>query len=71
MITLSADPALFDGPRIHAWLASSYCSPGIARPLVERALGGSHCLGAYRGGTQIGFARAITDRATFAAARRA
>ncbi len=52
--------------RIHGWLASSYWSPGIARALVERAIAGSHCLGAYRGGEQIGFARMITDHATFA-----
>ncbi len=51
--------------RIHGWLASSYWSPGIARALVERAIAGSHCLGAYRGDEQVGFARMITDHATF------
>lgn len=65
-ITLSDDPALLDVARIHGWLASSYWSPGIARALVERAIAGSHCLGAYRGDEQIGFARMITDHATFA-----
>ena len=34
--------------------------------LVERARKGSHCVGAYRDSEQIGFARAITDHATFA-----
>ena len=33
---------------------------------VERAIAGSHCLGAYRNEEQIGFARTITDYATFA-----
>lgn len=65
-ITLSDDPALLDVERIHGWLASSYWSPGIARGTVERAIDGSHCLGAYRDGNQIGFARMITDHATFA-----
>jgi len=63
---LSDEKARLDVARIHGWLASSYWSPGIARALVERAIAGSHCLGAYREGAQIGFARMITDRATFA-----
>ena len=66
MIELDDDEARLDTARVHGWLAGSYWSPGIARELVERAIAGSHCLGAYRGGRQIGFARAITDHATFA-----
>ena len=66
MIDLSDDKARLDVARIHGWLASSYWSPGIERALVERAIAGSHCLGAYRDGAQIGFARMITDHATFA-----
>jgi GNAT superfamily N-acetyltransferase len=33
---------------------------------VERSIRGSLCFGAYREGAQIGFARVISDRATFA-----
>ena len=66
MIELDDDKARIDVARVHAWLASSYWSPGIAREVVERAIAGSHCLGAYRDGQQVGFARAITDHATFA-----
>jgi len=66
MIELSDDKGRLQIGRIHAWLASSYWSPGIARGLVERAIAGSHCLGAYRGDVQLGFARMITDHATFA-----
>ena len=66
MTELSDDKARLDVDRIHAWLASSYWSPGIARSLVERAIAGSHCLGAYRDGIQIGYARMVTDHATFA-----
>lgn len=66
MIELSDDITKIDVARVHGWLASSYWSPGIARDLVVRAIAGSHTLGAYRDGGQIGYARAITDRATFA-----
>ncbi|WP_277969794.1 GNAT family N-acetyltransferase [Sphingomonas echinoides] len=65
-IILSDDRSLLQIDRIHGWLASSYWSPGIARDLVERAIAGSHPLGAYRGDVQVGFARMITDHATFA-----
>jgi GNAT superfamily N-acetyltransferase len=64
---LSDDRALLQIERIHVWLASSYWSPGIARGTVERAIAGSHPLGAYdAAGVQRGFARMITDHATFA-----
>ncbi len=66
MIGLDDDKTRLDVTRVHGWLAGSYWSPGIARDLVERAIAGSHCLGAYRDDGQIGFARAITDYATFA-----
>ena len=65
MIELSDDKARLDVARIHGWLAGSYWSPGIDRALVERAIAGSHCLGAYSDGGQVGFARMITDGATF------
>lgn len=65
-ILLSDDPARLDVTRVHAWLASSYWSPGVARETVERAIAHSHCLGAYAGDTQIGYARMVTDRTTFA-----
>ena len=66
MTVFDDNPARLDIARIHAWLASSYWSPGISRELIEKAIHGSHPLGAYRDGEQIGFARAITDHATFA-----
>lgn len=66
MIDLDDDKARLDVDRIHHWLAGNYWSPGIDRDTVERAIAGSHALGAYRDGVQVGFARAITDHATFA-----
>ncbi|GFE73321.1 N-acetyltransferase [Novosphingobium sp. TCA1] len=66
-IELSDDPSRLDLARIHGWLASSYWTPGVARAQVERQIAGSHCLGAYLpDGTQVGFARVISDRASFA-----
>lgn len=66
MIELDDNPARLDLDKVHGWIADSYWSPGIARALFDRAVAGSHCLGAYHKGTQVGFARAITDHATFA-----
>ncbi len=60
------DKARLDLDTIHRWLASSYWSPGIDRALIEQAIKGSHCLGVYRDNQQLGFARTITDHATFA-----
>jgi GNAT superfamily N-acetyltransferase len=52
---------------VHAFLTTSYWSPGIARDRVERAIAGSLCFGLYApDGAQAGFARVVTDRATFA-----
>ena len=65
-IILSDDASRLQIDRIHGWLASSYWSPGIERALVKRAIAGSHSLGAYRDDEQVGFARMITDHATFA-----
>src|SRR5258708_1775070 len=63
-----------DVAAIHAFLTESYWSPGIPRETVERALDGSLNFGLYRSvdnsvnnmGRQIGFARVVTDGATFA-----
>ena len=66
MIELDEDKARLDVARVHGWLATSYWTPGIARDLVEAQIAGSHCVGAYRDGQQIGFTRAISDRASFA-----
>jgi GNAT superfamily N-acetyltransferase len=66
VIELDDNPARLDLARVHGWLAASYWSPGIERDLLDRAIAGSHPLGAYRDGEQVGFARAITDHATFA-----
>jgi GNAT superfamily N-acetyltransferase len=64
---LSTDPARLDLEAIHAYLTRSYWSPGIPREVVDRAAANSLCFGIYHAGEgQVGFARVVTDRATFA-----
>ena len=65
--TVSDDPARLDVAAIHAFLARSDWAPGIPRALVERSIRHSLAFGVYRAdGAQVGFARVISDRATFA-----
>jgi GNAT superfamily N-acetyltransferase len=68
--TVSDDPARLDLDVVHGYLARSYWAAGIPRALVERSLAHSLCFGLYlpgeRGERQAGFARVVTDRATFA-----
>jgi GNAT superfamily N-acetyltransferase len=63
---ISFDTEALDLDTIHGFLTTSYWSPGIPRETVARAIAGSLCVGAYRAGRQLGFARVVTDRATFA-----
>jgi GNAT superfamily N-acetyltransferase len=64
--TVSTDPARLDLDVIHGYLSTSYWASGITRETLARAIAGSLPLGLYCNGRQIGFARVITDRATFA-----
>jgi GNAT superfamily N-acetyltransferase len=63
---ISTDPARLDLHAVHAYLTRSYWATGIPIDVVRRAAANSLCFGLYRGDEQVGFARVITDRATFA-----
>ena len=63
---ISDDKARLDTDLIHGFLKGSYWSPGVPRAIVERAIRESLCFGVYRGAEQVGFARVVTDKATFA-----
>jgi GNAT superfamily N-acetyltransferase len=64
--TLSDDPQRLDLTAIHAYLRRAYWSEQIPFDIVERAARGSLCIGAYdASGAQVGFARFISDYATF------
>lgn len=65
---ISTDPARLDMDRIHRFLSNwpGWETDGISRPVLERALKNSLCFGVFEGEQQIGFARVVTDYATFA-----
>lgn len=63
---ISADPSKIDVAVVHAFLTRSYWAEGIDEATVRRSIENSLCFGAYRDGRQVGFARVVTDRATFA-----
>lgn len=63
---ISTDVDAIDLDLVHGFLTTAYWSPGVSRETVERAIQHSLCFGVYRGDEQIGFARVVTDRATFA-----
>lgn len=63
--SISTDTQRLDVAAIHAFLSRSYWSPGIPIGVVERAIANSPCFGLIHGPEQIGFARVITDKATF------
>lgn len=64
--TLVSDQDAIDPVAAHAYLTTSYWSPGIPVETVRRAVAGSLCVAVRHEGVQVAMARAITDRATFA-----
>ena len=65
-VTVDTDKTRLDLATIHAFLATSYWAKGLPREVLERAVAGSLCFGLYDGARQVGFARVVTDGATFA-----
>ena len=63
---ISTDPARLDLAMVHGFLTRSYWAAGIPLETVRRAIQHSLAFGLYHGNEQIGFARIISDRATFA-----
>ncbi len=64
---VSTDPARLDLDLVHAVLRDSYWAQGIPRDTLERAIANSLNFGLYApDGAQAGFARVVTDRATYA-----
>jgi hypothetical protein len=64
---ISTDAGRLDMAVIHKFLTEdSYWSRGIPRSTVDRAIENSLCFGVYHGAAQVGFARVVTDRSTFA-----
>lgn len=63
---ISSDSQLLDIHAVHAYLTRSYWAEGISPDIVSKAIEGSLCFGLFEDARQVGFARVITDRATFA-----
>lgn len=64
--TITTDPAKLDLDVIYDFLSRSYWAAGVPVEVVKRSIENSTCFGLFEGDRQIGFARVITDRATFA-----
>jgi len=63
---ISDDPNRLQIQVIHKYLSEdSYWAQGVPMSIVEKSIANSLCFGVYHEGQQIGFARMITDRATF------
>ena len=63
---VSCDSQSLDVDRIHAFLTRSYWAEGVTRETVVRSIENSIPFGVYRDGSQVGFARVISDRASYA-----
>jgi GNAT superfamily N-acetyltransferase len=63
---ISTDPARLPLDDIWKALAKTYWASGRSRETVARSLENSLCFGLYEGERLAGFARVVTDRATFA-----
>jgi GNAT superfamily N-acetyltransferase len=64
---LSTDQARLNIDRVEAMLHASYWATERHREVIEKSIAGSLCMGAYQraDGLQVGFARLVTDYATF------
>jgi len=63
--SISTDKEKLDIAYIHSFLSHSYWAENIPVETVRKSVDGSLCFGVYDGAQQVGFARVITDRATF------
>jgi GNAT superfamily N-acetyltransferase len=67
MVEISSERSRLDRDFVHGYLSTSApWALGIPREVLDRAIDHSVCVGAYDPDLQIGFARAVTDQATFA-----
>ena len=62
----SSDKNIMDIDAIHAYLSRSYWAKNVPHEIVRKAVENSLCFGVFYNKSQIGFARLITDSATFA-----
>ncbi len=66
-LLITTDPGMLRIDTIHEYLSqTSYWAKERTRAQTETAIANSLCFGLYRGSQQLGFARVVTDFATFA-----
>jgi GNAT superfamily N-acetyltransferase len=65
-LLVSTDRARLDLELVHRVLSSTYWAVGIPRDVLLRSIDGSIAFGLYEGEDQVGFARVVTDLATYA-----
>jgi GNAT superfamily N-acetyltransferase len=63
--TITTNQSQMDIDAIHGYLSRSYWAQAIPRSIVEKGMEGSLCFAVLQGNRQVGFARVITDKATF------
>lgn len=63
---ISSDKSKMDVEAIHSYLTRSYWAENIPHNIVKKAIEHSLCFGVFHNEAQVGFARLITDSATFA-----
>jgi GNAT superfamily N-acetyltransferase len=63
---ISTDRARLDLNLIHGFLRNCYWCKGVSREIVARSIEHSLCFGIYDKDEQVGFARVISDFATYA-----
>jgi len=63
---ISTEKEKMDIDLIHSFLNRSYWAEGISKEIIRRSIEGALCFGVFENDKQVGFARMITDRATFA-----
>ncbi len=63
--TVTDDKHRLDLDAVYQWLHSTYWAAHRDRALIEKSIQGSLCFGLFHSGKQVGFARAVTDYATF------
>jgi len=63
--TITTDKSKMDIDIIHGYLSRSYWAQGVPRATVQKSIEGSLSFAVLHGSRQVGFARVITDKATF------
>jgi len=62
---VTTDKSKFNFELIYQFISNSYWAKNIPRQVMKKAIDNSLCFGVFDGLCQVGFARVVTDGATF------